>query len=219
MRCILDMYVFQAGGLVLLAAVVLCVVCSCSSAGEVKYHTVTHVIDGDTVCMDNGIKFRYRAVNAPEIAHEGKPGEPMGLEALIRNRQLVHGRKVRIVQDSDRVDRFGRMLGYLYLPDGRMVNEILVREGLAFVCLYGRTSGYRRSLLAAQRNAIEKKLGIWSLPPSRPEIYYLGNCRSLRFHRPWCPNGRKTRKSNRIIFKTREDAFKEGYCPCRKCRP
>ena len=180
---------------------------------------VRYVIDGDTIVLKKGTKVRYRGINSPEIPHEDKPGEPLGWEATKRNRQLVQGRLVRLVQDDEKMDRFGRLLAYVFLPDGRMVNEILVREGLAFVCFSEKGSPFSKRLLAAQREAIDAKRGIWSIPPVRPEPYYVGNRQSLRFHRPSCPYGKKMSKSNRVIFKSRSDACKEGFCRCKKCLP
>ena len=180
---------------------------------------VRHVIDGDTIVLKKGTKVRYRGINSPEIPHEDTPGEPMGWEATRRNRQLVQGRTVRLVQDDEKRDRFDRLLAYVFLPDGRMVNEILVREGLAFICFSEKGSPFSKRLLAAQREAIDAGRGIWSIPPVRPEPYYVGNRKSLRFHRPSCPYGKKMSKSNRVIFKSRSDACKEGFCRCKKCLP
>jgi endonuclease YncB( thermonuclease family) len=180
---------------------------------------VRYVIDGDTIVLKKGTKVRYRGINSPEIPHEDTPGEPLGLEATRRNRQLVQGRLVRLDQDDEKGDRFGRLLAYVFLPDGRMVNEILVREGMAFVCFSEKGSPFSKRLLAAQIEAIDAGSGIWSIPPVRPEPYYVGNRQSLRFHRPSCLYGEKISNANRIIFKLRSDAFKEGFCRCKKCLP
>jgi len=180
---------------------------------------VAYVIDGDTIVLKKGTKVRYRGINSPEIPKRDKPGETLGWKATELNRELVQDRFVMLVQDDEKRDRFGRLLAYVFLPDGRMVNEILVREGMAFVCFSQKGSPFSRKLLAAQREAIDAKRGIWSIPAIRPEPYYVGNSQSLRFHRPSCPYGKKTRKSNRVIFKSRSDACREGFCRCKKCLP
>ena len=82
---------------------------------------VRYVIDGDTIVLKKGTKVRYRGINSPEIPHnKNKSGEPFGWAATKRNRQLVQGRLVRLVQDDEKRDRFGRLLAYVFLPDGRM---------------------------------------------------------------------------------------------------
>ncbi len=180
---------------------------------------VKWVIDGDTIVLANGKKVRYQGINCPEIAHDNQPGEPFGKKALKRNIELVKGKVVRLVYGSKRHDRFGRILAYIFLPGGRFVNEVLVREGLAHVCFSNKDLALNKRLLAAQKKAIRNRRGIWSIEPARPEPYYIGNRHSLRFHRPDCPFGKKIRRSNKVIFKTRLDAAYEGYCPCKKCRP
>ncbi len=181
---------------------------------------VRYVIDGDTIVLQDGTRVRYRNINAPEIAHKGTPAQPYGREATLRNRELVQGKSVRLVVGSQPRDRFGRLLAYVFLPDGRMVNEILVGEGLAYFCRYGQVQeGFEKQILEAQRRAIERGINIWSLKPVRPERYYVGNSYSRRFHRPGCNYGKRTRKSNRVIFHDRIEAFQAGYCPCKKCMP
>lgn len=179
-----------------------------------------HVIDGDTIVLADGRKVRYIGINAPEIPHDDEPGEPFGYKALEANRRLVEGRAIDIEVPRDRpFDRYGRLLAHVYLKNGKLVSEILVRSGLAMTCRYSGTNKYYKRLLNAQRAAIARRAGIWGLSPRHPERYYIGNSKSMRFHRPWCPNGKKTSRKHRIIFKKRIEAFKRGYCPCRRCRP
>ncbi|MGN1070854.1 MAG: ComEC/Rec2 family competence protein [Candidatus Fimadaptatus sp.] len=49
------------------------------------------------------------------------------------------------------------------------------------------------------------------------EEYYIGNVKSLKFHRPDC--GTLPAEKNRVILDTREQALSEGYSPCGNCRP
>ena len=179
-----------------------------------------YVIDGDTIILSDGRRVRYQGINAPEIPHDGQPGEPFGLRAKEVNRRLVQGKFIDIeISRNQPLDRYNRVIAHVFLRNGKHVGEMLVRAGLAMACTYGKQDRYSKRLLAAQRSAISRKAGIWGLPPDRPEDYYIGNSRSLRFHRPWCKNGRQTSMKNRVIFKSRLKAFKEGYCPCRACRP
>ena len=190
----------------------------CSFAGGERVF-VRKVIDGDTVILEDGTRVRYLGINAPEIPHEDTPGEPFGWAATIRNRQLVQGKWVRMVSAGDKVDRFGRTLALVYLPDGRMVNEILVREGLAYFCFFGKRPPHADLLLDAQRAAIGQRAGLWAHPPRRVEPYYIGNKKTFRVHRPWCPYGRRIGRRNRVVFTKRLQAFKEGYCRCKRCLP
>ncbi len=179
-----------------------------------------HVIDGDTIVLADGRKVRYLEINAPEVAHNDSKGEPLGRVAARFNRRLVEGRVVELLISKRKpYDRFGRVLAHVFLPNGKLVSELLVRNGLAHVCFFGAPDKYAKRLLAAQKSAIIFKRGIWGVKFTTLEPYYIGNKRSLRFHRPWCPLGRNTAPKNRIIFKRREDAFMRGFCRCKRCLP
>ena len=185
----------------------------------VSYHRVKYVYDGDTVLLDPHQKVRYLGVNAPEVDHAGEASAFMARDAWQFNRRKVEGIQVRLEFDSERQDRYGRLLAYVFLKNGKMVNALLVRKGLAYVFFHGRNMKYRDLLLGCQREAMDERLGIWSRPADGKEKFYLGNRASSRFHAPGCPFGRKISKKNRVRFKTRRDAFWQGYSPCKKCGP
>ncbi len=180
---------------------------------------VRWVIDGDTIVLRDGTKVRYAGINAPEIPHGDEPGEPFGREALLENIKLVKGKRVILEIAEEPRDRFGRLLAYVFLPDGTFVQEVLVSKGLAFVCYLPPNLKYYAPLLEVQRRAIKEKRGLWGGEFFNGEPYYIGNRRSRRFHRPGCPFGRHTSRRNRVIFKNMKEAFRAGFCPCKKCRP
>ncbi|RUM88085.1 MAG: nuclease [Thermodesulfatator sp.] len=177
--------------------------------------TVVRAIDGDTVVLSDGRRLRYAGINAPELYGENGP-EPFARQAWLLNRRLVEGRRLRFEPAARPRDRYGRLLGYLILPDGRLVSEVLVSQGLALACYYPGASRYRKRLLAAQRRALAQGKGLFgSLQDTEP--YYVGNRASRRFHRPQCPHARHIRR--KIIFHSLREAFYAGYCPARGCRP
>jgi micrococcal nuclease len=89
---------------------------------------VTRAVDGDSLDAHvdgNRTLVGYLGVDAPA------PNEPCGPEALARNRDLA-GVTVQLEEDpSHRFDDAGRRLYYAYSADGRSIDEVLVREGLA----------------------------------------------------------------------------------------
>ncbi len=179
-----------------------------------------HVIDGDTIVLTDGRKVRYLEINAPEISHKDKKGEPLGDIAKRFNKSLVEGKVIKLlISKTKPYDRFGRVLAHVFLPNGKLVSEILVRRGLAHVCFFERPDKYARRLLNAQKSAIIYKRGIWGVKFTTLEPYYIANKRTFRFHRPSCSLGKKTAKKNKIIFYKREDAFMRGFCRCKKCLP
>jgi len=181
-------------------------------------HKVVRVYDGDTVLLENGTRLRYLGIDTPEVDHDGGRSDFMAEEARDVNRKLVEGKRVTLEYDQEKVDPHGRHLTYLFLPNGEMVNAVLVRRGLAHVMSIRPNLKYRDMLVGCQREAMTEGLGIWrSL--SKTGGVRIGNSNSFRFHRADCPFGRRTSKKNRVHFRSRFDAFWEGYSPCRRCMP
>jgi len=181
-----------------------------------KWVKVIRVIDGDTVVLADGSHLRYAGIDTPELHLEKGSPEPFAREAYLLNRQLTEGRRLYLEEAQRKHDRYGRRLGYLFLPDRRLVSEVLVAQGLAFVCYYRGSFRYYSRLLRAQREALTKRKGIFSRLKNT-EPYYIGNRRSRRFHRPGCPEAQKIKKKR--IFRSLEEALWAGYCPARDCHP
>ncbi|HNY13455.1 MAG TPA: thermonuclease family protein [Candidatus Wallbacteria bacterium] len=58
-------------------------------------------------------------------------------------------------------DRYGRLLGYIYLPSGKMLNEEIIKAGYANVMTVPPNVRYSGKFLDAYKYAKEKKLGLW----------------------------------------------------------
>ncbi|MDQ1336845.1 MAG: micrococcal nuclease [Thermodesulfobacteriota bacterium] len=188
------------------------------SSSALACHKVVRIYDGDTVLLENGIQVRYLGIDTPEIDHEGGRSDPMAEEAADVNRKLVEGRCVKLEYDQEKVDSHGRRLAYLFLPNGEMVNAMLVRRGLAHVMSIRPNLKYRDLLVGCQREAMAEGVGIWRSLSKGVDIR-IGNSSSYRFHRPDCPFAKRIFKGNRLRFRSRFEAFWEGYAPCRRCRP
>jgi endonuclease YncB( thermonuclease family)/uncharacterized protein YraI len=119
---------------------------------------VVMVVDGDTIIVALGERFhriQYLATSATEY------GQRYYQEATERNRQLVGSRTVYLEKDVSEVDRFGRLLRYVWLPNGKLVNEILIREGLAMQAAYAPDVKYSDHFDHVQGLAQGEKLGLW----------------------------------------------------------
>src|SRR5699024_5086390 len=104
--------------------------------GKVYKATVVRVVDGDTVhILLNGKEevVRLLLVDTPETKHPTKPVQPFGPEASAFTKQMLpNGKEIEYEFDTSERDKYGRLLGYLYV-DGKMVNEALLENGLARV--------------------------------------------------------------------------------------
>jgi micrococcal nuclease len=185
-------------------------------AGE--WAAVRRVADGDTIELTDGRLVRYLGIDAPEINHEAGTAQPFGFEARARNREWVGSQRVRLEVDVERFDVYGRTLAYVFLPDGSMVNEALLQEGLAFCLAKTPNLKYNDRLLRAQRQAMELRRGIWREWREAPGRY-IGSRNSRRFHRHDCPEAKRILPKNRILFTTRWEAHWAGYSPSRECQP
>lgn len=125
---------------------------------------VVEVVDGDTirVSIDGEVyPLRFIGIDAPETDHPAVGQERLGQEALEANRALVEGQTVYLEYDVSPTDQYGRILAYVYLPDGRMVNEELVRLGLAVAQAYPPDTKHQDRLYAAEIGARSETINIW----------------------------------------------------------
>lgn len=180
---------------------------------------VVTVHDGDTVRLEGGEEVRYLGIDTPEMDHEHGHHAFMAKEALLFNRELVQGKRVRILFDEEKADRHDRLLAYVFTEGGLLVNLALLEKGFGWVLFDRKRLKYADAFIEAQRQAMKKGVGVWSRLPRKGEAHYLGNRSSNRFHRPSCPWGKKTSPGNVVRFKTVYEAFWEGFSPCRVCRP
>lgn len=175
------------------------------------------IIDGDTGELSTGVTVRYLGIDTPE------EGDPYSYEATRLNSRLCAGKEVRMEYDHKKRDKYDRALAYVFVEDTIMVNEVIVRAGLAVVYIFPqnqRNIQYRRRLIIAQTHAREEKRGIWSLPAPEPiEESYFGNADSFRFHRPDCRSLKRSDKSHLLEYPSRDDFLDLGFSPCRICKP
>jgi endonuclease YncB( thermonuclease family) len=126
--------------------------------------TVTRVVDGDTIEISPSVEglstVRLIGVDTPET-HGGT--QPYGPEASDFTRQHLEGKEVSLELDVEKVDPYGRLLAYVYLPDGEMFNETLVEEGYAQVATFPPNVKYVDRFLEAQREARTANRGLWGL--------------------------------------------------------
>jgi endonuclease YncB( thermonuclease family) len=146
-----------------------------------KTFRVVHVVDGDT--LDVGIsddvrhksftRIRLWGMDTPEVVDPRKPVEHFGPEASARAKSLAADALVRLDLDATQTrDKYDRLLAYVILPDGRMLNRVLVEEGFAYADpRYPHK--YKREFAKLMKQAKTARLGLWKdvMPEDLP--YYL----------------------------------------------
>jgi micrococcal nuclease len=134
---------------------------------ETDLYQVVKVIDGDTIKVSingNEENIRFLLIDTPETVHPNKPVQPYGPEASAFVKNLIEGKKVRLELDVSERDKYGRILAYVYTSDGKMINELLLLEGLARVAyVYAPNTKYVDRFYAIQKQAQKQGKGIWSI--------------------------------------------------------
>jgi micrococcal nuclease len=136
-----------------------------------RYHgktfTCVNVVDGDTLDVDipDGrwprTRVRLWGVNTPETAKPGQAAEHFGPEAGAFARHLAEGRPVRLeLLAHDTRGKYGRLLAYVYLPDGSMLNRTLIVEGYGYAdprFPHREMAEFRRHM----KQARDARRGLW----------------------------------------------------------
>ncbi|MDF1580032.1 MAG: thermonuclease family protein [Desulfuromonadales bacterium] len=137
---------------------------------------VSWVYDGDTLKVDGIGKVRLLGIDTPEREDSARDNyyvrqgvtvqrlRAIARLALRRAVALAKGRVVTLTSDGDGRDRYGRLLAYVHLPDGRLLNRLLLEEGLASVY---RKFSYRLKdeFLAVEAGARQRGVGLWQRSP------------------------------------------------------
>ena len=137
-----------------------------------KYHNnsfrVTGVIDGDTIDIAipdgtfNSTRIRLLGIDTPETKDERFGQMYFGPEAALFTKEYSTGENIVVLLDkiSPTRDKYNRLLAYVKLPDGRILNEVLIIEGLAYADLRFKHSLYKQ-YCQLEIVARQNKMGLW----------------------------------------------------------
>jgi endonuclease YncB( thermonuclease family) len=165
-----------------------------ASGGELQ-GLCTKVFDGDTIevslIQDSRQKLltpnselrtytvRLIGVDTPELSHPLKPVQYFAQEASSFTTKIVLGKKVKLEFDLEREDKYGRLLAYVFLPDGRMLNAEIIKQGYGFA--YTRFPfRYLEEFRQYERDARSKGLGLWK-GGGKAELKWLINEKRIPF--------------------------------------
>ena len=195
---------------------------------------VVGISNGDTLSVlreGKAVKVRLHGVDTPEKA------QAFGTRAQQFTSDFVFQRDVMVVVQT--TDRYGRLVGEVLLPDGRSLNQELVRAGMAW--WYRQYAQNDTTLAQLEAEARAAQRGLWADahpvppwewrkgqrasstaasaptdgPPSAGAV--IGNKRSKVYHELACPDYAKVAPQNRVAFQSREEAEHAGYRKARNC--
>jgi micrococcal nuclease len=142
----------------------------CSKYDEVRKHLkfleaesfpcdVVRVIDSDTFhCQPpNGETEKIKLIGV-EVPESIEKKATTFVKSFLRN-----GAPVKLELDEETRDKYGRILAYVYLPGGKMLNALLIQEGYAQVMVNPPNVKYKDLFLGLQKEAKEQGKGLWGI--------------------------------------------------------
>lgn len=132
-----------------------------------RTYLVLAAIDGDTLIIETETgeeKVRLIGIDTPEVDPARGGPECYGAEASKRTKELTSQKTVTIELDESQGmrDTYGRLLAYVRLPDGSLLNEVLVAEGFAREYTYNQPYRYQKEFKQAQKLSQSEKSGLWA---------------------------------------------------------
>lgn len=129
-------------------------------------YRVTSVADGDTISVDMNGKselIRFIGVDTPETHDPRKAVQCFGQAASNYTKTLIGSGPVRLEADplSTNRDRYNRLLRYVYLTDGRLVQAEIIKNGYGFAYTsfpFTKSDEFKNY----QTEANQAGLGLWA---------------------------------------------------------
>jgi len=134
-------------------------------------YRVVDVFDGDTIVVrragSQDETIRLLGVDTPETHHPRKPVQCYGPEASAYTTRRLFGKVVRLEDDVERHDIYGRRLAYVYLRDNNFEEELL-RKGYARLLVIEPNHAHARAMLDEELNARAGRVGLWDACDAAP---------------------------------------------------
>jgi micrococcal nuclease len=191
-------------------------------AEDVQHARVRSIADGDTIRVDlagRTTTVRLIGIDTPELGDRNDPTvgpQPFAREATDFTRRALNGQRVRLeFEPTERVDKYGRTLAYVFLDDGTFLNRELLRSGLAHLYTHSAFRHQKR-FRADEEEARRARRGLWSLAAAPPTGPVIGNRVSGIYHLPGQRHYRRVAERNRVYFDSEAAARAAGFQPARR---
>lgn len=149
------------------------------SAAAADKAVVKHIVDGDTISVFSGgklLKIRLIGIDTPEskgndkaFRDSNRSGNDIGVIILqgkqataFIKKHLKKGDPVTLEFDIVKQDKYGRTLAYVYLFDGRFLNDLMISSGYASPLTIAPNVKYKDLFLKSFQTARDKKIGLWA---------------------------------------------------------
>jgi micrococcal nuclease len=138
-------------------------------------YRVTSFTDGDTINVDmDGTteKVRFIGVDTPETHDPRKTVQCFGQAAAAFTGDFIGANQVRLERDPQTTnrDRYNRLLRYVYLPNGQLVNGEIIKQGYGFAYVYfpfTKMEEFKGYQAAAEKQGA----GLWGKCPTQTDSF------------------------------------------------
>jgi len=151
-----------------------------AGAGLAEFHRVSKVARADTIEVDGVGGIRLIGVSAPG-ARAGDTNTGLAQEAIRFTTEALLGKEVRLelepsMNSGGNKDEAGNTYAYVFTRDGALFNEEIIKQGDAFAKV-DQPSKFLDRFRAAEREAMEKMMGVWSPADKSTAAGLLGSSR------------------------------------------
>ncbi len=136
---------------------------------------VKKVIDGDTIMLANRKKVRLIGIDTPELYEcdklfrdarrsniPPKKIQVMARESCLFTKLACEKKTVTLEFDLHRYDKYGRILAYVHLPDGKLLNQEIIEQGYGLAYLFFPfNQEYRKRFIQSENDAKKHQRGLW----------------------------------------------------------
>lgn len=133
----------------------------------VESGVVAAVFNGKSLQLRSGDVIRLASVQVPNVKEttgQMRPGEPGGELSKQALEALVMGKTLHFTYPGQQQDRKGRWVAIAHLEEGAVVQEALLKQGMALVYPFPDTVQWLRDWQKLEAQARQQQKGIWSLP-------------------------------------------------------
>lgn len=140
------------------------------STAEQSYKII-RIFDGDSIEVEKIGKVRLIGVDTPELLHPLKPVQFYAKKASEYTKNIAKGKRVKLEYDQEKIDKYGRILAYVYFENGEMLNAEIIKNGYGFA--YTKYPfKYMEEFRKYEREAREQRRGLWG-NEGMDEYYWL----------------------------------------------
>lgn len=135
----------------------------CITVLHAQTEQVNNVTDDYTLILSSGKKVRLIGIDIPKEFPQQNIIDSFYRLSQHFTKNLLQGKNIRLEFDTYKEDNKGRLLAYVYLADGTLVNEEIIKQGFASAVKNASNRKYINRLLNAEQEAKNNNKGFWQI--------------------------------------------------------